>query len=275
MIKSRPVLSFVLLTYLISWLFWLPGLLAQAGVWVWDFDPSLYTFIGALGPLISVLLVSYIDEGVSRLKDRIHSIFQVRGKIWWIAGALVFPWLLVLLISLMISMGTGVFPSFGNRIIFSNTSIYLVYTILVLAALAEETGWRGYLQAEIQQIFHPLLATLFVTLIWLGWHLPTFWFYPISLNSFKQMGLLAIGPLLFSFIVQAIIYAWLWNRSRSVLAVGLLHAGFNLGSSFTSQEVAGLFILVWVLFAVVIAITSRGRLGTSQQPSPNNIIGRY
>ena len=121
--------------------------------------------------------------------------------------------------------------------------------------------WRGYAQPRFQETYHPFVAALILTLLWLGWHIPTFFFYPIPVELFQQLGLVAIFPTFFTFLMQGILYAWVMNRSGSVLAVALVHAGYNFGSSATTQEAGVLFVLGYMIFALMVAIVSRGRLG--------------
>jgi membrane protease YdiL (CAAX protease family) len=42
------------------------------------------------------------------------------------------------------------------------------------AGLAEEPGWRGYAQDELQRPWRPVMAMLVVGVAWAAWHLPLF-----------------------------------------------------------------------------------------------------
>src|SRR5947209_2951936 len=55
--------------------------------------------------------------------------------------------------------------------------------LIVLGALGEETGWRGYALPRLQQRFTPLTATVILSLLWYAWHLPLFTWSPTTARA--------------------------------------------------------------------------------------------
>ena len=259
--KKRPLLWYFILAYAISWLIWLPGLLSALGLMDFHFDPSAHTFLGAIGPILALVIVTAVNEGGDGVRKLFTETFRQKGRWAWLLGSLLVPLVLMGLAMLLLMLSTGSWQDISTRVVFPNLSLLLIFVILVLAAIGEDIGWRGYALTRFQETYHPFIATLILTVLWLGWHIPTFFFFPLPAELFQQMGLVAIFPTFFSFLIQGITYTWVMNRSGSVLAVALVHAGFNIGSSVATQETGGLVLLGFLIFALLVAIVSKARLG--------------
>lgn len=79
-----------------------------------------------------------------------------------------------------------------------------------------------------------------------------------------QYGALIIGAgvLFVSMFAQAVMYAWVYNGSGgSVLMPILMHASSNLYLGGFGTEVAGFFMLLFILAAVVVGIATKGKFG--------------
>lgn len=89
--------------------------------------------------------------------------------------------------------------------------------IAILAALGEELGWRGYLQATLPR---PATAPLWVAAVWFLWHLP---------------GMLAAGEwtwtslAVFAIVVAQLsyVFAWVLRSTGSVAACAVMHGSWN------------------------------------------------
>ncbi len=119
----------------------------------------------------------------------------------------------------------------------------------------EEPGWRGFAQPHLQRRLTPVRATLLVGVVWGLWHLPI-----------EPLAILVTVPLSF-------LYAWLLNRTGSVLLCILLHASITPAQdhliptpvTVTTHAVVGATL---VALAVAVVVLTRGRLGTtSRQPA--------
>jgi uncharacterized protein len=138
--------------------------------------------------------------------------------------------------------------------------------------LFEEFGWRGFLQARLQEVMPPWIAAICVGLMWAAWHAPLF-LIPWSSAS----------PLIYLLIVVGAtpLYAFAFNASGgAVLVAILMHAAFNASSRFldpflgdtpTHEHPSGELFIAFAFLAmgVLVVLLTRGRLkaGASQSTS--------
>jgi membrane protease YdiL (CAAX protease family) len=129
--------------------------------------------------------------------------------------------------------------------------------------LFEEFGWRGFLQARLQQVVPPWIAAVCVGVMWALWHAPLFLVHWSSAS-----------PLTFLFITigSSTLIAFAFNASGgAVLVAILMHAAFNASSQFLEpflgntptrvQPSAEVFIaLAFLTTAALIVLLTRGRL---------------
>ncbi|WP_211588817.1 CPBP family intramembrane glutamic endopeptidase [Allorhizocola rhizosphaerae] len=101
--------------------------------------------------------------------------------------------------------------------------LLLVSPIVLLPMYwGEEFGWRGHLQQRVSR--HPVRAALITGIIWAAWH------YPLAFTDYVHYDNLLLGLLTWTLtiVLQAIILAWLFYRSRTVWVPCLAHAGNNM-----------------------------------------------
>lgn len=219
--------SFFILTFVLSWLVWIPLLLAHFGIGPFHIPEETITLVRLLGvlmPALSALILSALAGGwreVVKLLGRL-AIWRV-GLSWWAAAVIVPPVMLV---------GTAaVFNLLGGNPPITVASLgsldaFIVYVVfLALATLGEEIGWRGVALPALQSNHSALQASAILGILWAAWHIP-FW---LLLESFTQYG---IGYLVLNvlFVVTGTFYiTWFFNHTRSslLLPVGF-HLSFNL-----------------------------------------------
>jgi len=110
--------------------------------------------------------------------------------------------------------------------------------ILLLAALLEEIGWRGYLQPILVRQFGVRRGIFLVGLVWSGYH------FAADLNGKSLLGtaFVSVAERLAFCLAFATVLGWLRLQSGSILPVALLHASNN--------------ILNWSIFAQRTAVTA-------------------
>lgn len=121
---------------------------------------------------------------------------------------------------------------------------------IVLYALLEELGWRGYLQGEIPAR-RPLWRYAAVGAVWYAWHLS--WVSSSSLVS-ELAGLAVL-------VAAAIGIGVVADRTRSVLAAAAIHTLGNmmglttdfrvLLSAHERLQIAGVCLLAWAVMLVL------------------------
>lgn len=231
LLTKKPLLSFFLLTYIISWGIWTPIVVnyyrnpfpisfAETPLYL-----ILLAFLGFFGPTFAALIMAGVEDGRKGIK-RLFS-----GWKRWQIGI---PWYLAILISqIVIELAAtwlyitvyDVSPEITWHAWYGVFPMFLQAAILG-GAIAEETGWRGYALPRLMNTKNALTSSILIGLIWGVWHLPISLIpganFPVPLN-----------PVLFGiFILNAtfisVVMTWLFNNSRgSILICYLYHALLN------------------------------------------------
>jgi membrane protease YdiL (CAAX protease family) len=90
-----------------------------------------------------------------------------------------------------------------------------------LAAVAEELAWSATVLGPLQSRFGALPAALIIGVIWAAWHV-------VPLTQAHQSMSWVLGQSL-STVAFRVVLVWLYNNTgRSVFAVSVCHASFNL-----------------------------------------------
>lgn len=272
-IRRRPLVWFFVLAYALSWIAWVPYVLSENGVGVWDFTfpggaaggqlggvlPGAY-----LGPITSALLIIGLTEGRAGLRTWRRRMTRFRVSVRWYL-------LVVLAVPLALAVGsmavTGDTPSVPSGAVLVAFLPGLVAQ-LITTGLAEEPGWREFAMPRMQSLVGPLKATGVVGVLWGCWHLPLFltewgggpdvsWTEPVEF---------VVSAVLFSAVMT-----WVFNASgESMPLVMLLHCGVNnsysvvwddLFPGITRQEAAHGFLVASFVGAVIAVVATRGRLG--------------
>ena len=252
----HPTLTFVALTYALSWTLW-------ALAWAIDAPldgprglAAIPFVLGGLGPPVAAWLL--VRRDVEARRRWVASILQWRVPLRYYLAALGLPILLFTVANVVVgaageSVEVGLLADRWPRYLAT-----FAFT-LVLGGALEEPGWRGYALPRLQQRFTPLAATALLGLAWGIWHVPIY------------------GPLGFVVpFVLAFFYTWLYNRTGSVLLCILLHASFTPAQDhllLLRDEVHGitdLAIGVAYLGGVLVLLAlTRGRLGAAPSTRPS------
>ncbi len=261
LIRKQPLVFFLLLTVLISWLPWYTG-----GEGIFVFGPSI-------AGVVTIALVAG-KEGLRQLMQRAFK-WKV-GLKWWLV-ALFLPALLTLIaLGINLLIGAAVPP-----LTFIKTQWYLlpVFFLITLVGgpLGEEFGWRGFALPHLQKNNSPWMASVFLGLMWGLWHIPQF-FNPNAVHS--ELGLARLPLYVLAEIGLATLMTWVYNKTKdSLLLGGLIYHnadnfwGVVLLTSTTMTGAMGgesagvdltfwtLSVIVTTLAALVLCITTKGKLG--------------
>ncbi len=93
--------------------------------------------------------------------------------------------------------------------------------MLPFVGIAEETGWRGFLQPSLEKRFPFPVAAALTSAIWAVWHFPT-WLMPTSNHYGDSLVGFIIHLFVWSFALAAI-----YKATKSVLACAAYHAFVN------------------------------------------------
>jgi uncharacterized protein len=222
----RP-LTFFVVTFLVSWLIWIPLVFSHFGVGPFHISEDLSALVRLLGvliPSITAILLTLISGKPKAVRDLLKPIRKWRvGWRWWVAAVLVQPALLVIsaLIYNMIQKDTPV----TAVSIDSASGLIISVLFLLLATLGEEIGWRGLALPALEQHHSAFKASIILGLLWASWHVP-FW---LLLDTFDQYGF-AYLALNYIFILLGTFYiTWFYNHGRfSLLLPVMFHITFNI-----------------------------------------------
>lgn len=238
--KTRTVVAFLTLTFAIGWLF--QGVAVMSGV---QNSGRGWLLASMSAPLLAALLVresrSLVWTGLKRAGLSFWPIALVSGwafsvlqqLLLWASGQGQWNSRMFELnadhsrieaikhLAMTLGVGPQRFAWFAVNLL---VSISLGSLILMVAAVGEEAGWRGFLQGALTQRFGLLKGTLLVGLIWGLWHLP------INLAGYNDarhpvLQALVIFPI--HTIAISFVLACLMKWSKSVWPAALAHAANN------------------------------------------------
>ena len=243
-VRRRPVAAFVVLTFALSWGFWL--------LWHLTSTPGLF-FLGGLGPMMAAAIVAW---QLHTLQPWLARVLRWRVSPWFYLFAFGFPVVLYGLSNVILAV-LGAQPELS--LLAERVPAYAATWVAVLfMGGLEEPGWRGFALPRLQQRYSPVRATLLLGVIWGLWHLPV-----------EPLAIVVTVPLAF-------FYTWLLNRTDSALLCVLLHASLtpaqdHLTLVADSPAVDLTIGLTLIAAAIGFVVATRGRLGLPDGGSGNDL----
>jgi membrane protease YdiL (CAAX protease family) len=207
-IRSRPVTSFLVLTFAISYIAGIPfnfvtsGMLAPGGLWA-TYLPRAVT---VLGPALAAIVVAWAGGGTLSLRRLLRSLSVPRRYLPWLAVIVAAGTLLAL----------GAFTLAGVPLsdlaaILRGASLPLGAHLVIQiasAGIGEELGWRGWLLPALARRRSFVAAAALTGVAWTLWHLPVFFSGATLALSF--LGLLS---------ALTVVQAWLWKQTAESVGV--------------------------------------------------------
>jgi membrane protease YdiL (CAAX protease family) len=248
-LKCHPLISFVGLAFGISWLIAsvmiarYHGLVASLGWW---------HYLAAWGPGLAAIIITAVTTGATGFKDLAKQVLRWRLRVtdYFLA---ISP-LLMLLCGLAVSyVVSGVVPdlaALGHVDYLGEVGIVGALIVWTLSfGLGEELGWRGFAQGKLEHRHSFLRSAVILGIIWALWYLPYFFYR----DTFIAMGLRMFPFYLLNIIPGAILLAWLYKRTQSILAVSVWHGLFDFGTAAALDEgnvatTMSVIVVVWALW---------------------------
>lgn len=263
--RSKPIVVFVALAYLISWLtFTLLVLNHRQLIFLFPDDAvharlqDVWHSLGALGPILAAwitLRLFYNKENRRQFRSG-YSVNRLSRKGWLLSFSPLLIFAVALVVSRIVQHEWFNFSGFfQNNNLMHPVNLLAWFLPILFYGFGEEGGWRGYALPALQARYSAFKATVILSVIWICWHIPSF-FYRYELKGMAYMGF-ALG-----IFAGAIWLTFLFNYTKgSILAVSLWHTTFNLVSMIGKDEVvlsATMSVLVMLLAAFVL-IRYRGK----------------
>ena len=251
--EKMNLVLFIVITFLISWLSWLPSVLVYFGI-IPSGPIQIMGQLAIFGPFIAAFALTLKNSGKVGAKALFISGWNVRFNKKWLV-VLFLP----ILISLIAFLTVSVIEPM-NRLQYATPVIMWIPNFIIFyfigGPFTEEYGWRGYALDRIQSRFNALFSSLILGLIWGLWHLPLFF-----ISGTVQENI-PIYEFLLVTVVLSVFYTWILNNNRdkdgklNVFLAIMFHAMSNFSSMILPYWVTGLGR--WILFIltaiVVIAI---------------------
>ena len=228
--RYRPVLFFTL-TYLFTWIFWIPAAFVQ------EDTGAVLMLAGLIAPaVVSTLFV--LLSGSEALKKDLK--VKLVG-LWKVKWSNVF--LAVGVFALLVAGSILLSPMFGQKLSqfaftedfsFAGVGIGSALFTILFASVIEEVGWKGYCEDSIGNYMNWFMESLIFGAIWSFWHFPL-----LFIRGTYQAGL-TVNPLyVVNFFVSGIplgyIITWVYLASdRSILACMIFHLFVN----FLQEKIA-------------------------------------
>ncbi len=260
-LDTRALVVFFVLAYALSWSWVIPLAaaheVARRGAGWPTHLPAL------LGPAIAAVAVTAWTMGRPGVRDLGARMARWRVPVrWWLAAVspLVF---LGLGLAAMAAAGQGL-PAAGEFGRFSGIpAIGLAGVLLVIfvAALGEETGWRGYALPQLQRRFSPLASSLILAVLWFAWHLPQF----LVIATYRDFPPAGYVGMFCGLACGAVVLTWLYNRSGgSILLVAVWHGLYNVVSGTQAATgilaaVVSTLIMIQAIVLIVLEMRARRR----------------
>ena len=275
LVKQRPLVSYFVLAYLLSWLLWVPLAIANSTSQVPE-ELFLLLFVGIWGPTVAGFIMTRVvdgKEGVSRLWARYRN---------WRVG---FQWYLVAFFAMpvLIAGGMAIYALQGNSIgQFEPRALPLALLMAIPAVLfgplGEEGGWRGFALPRLQDKYSAFWSSIILGIVHTCWHLPLFWLPGGTPIVDGDVTLVGVASFLSVVTIGTFVYTWVFNHTRgSMLIAVLLHLGVNTASDilfamFPSLPEAVQYHIQWELgnipgwIIVVLLLILFGADRLSRQP---------
>lgn len=232
--QRHPAIVFVVLTYIITTLGWLPSILKG---WTMMETPLPLSLLAGWGPTLAGFLLTGVLDGRTGVKALARRFVQKGvGMRWYAVATLSFVGLYGLAALLHLATGRpldfshlGVYewvPSAFSHV--NPLFLVLPFSLLVMVtggAMNEEFGWRGFLLPRLLERYSPLTASLMLAPLWFAWHLPQ-----TMLPGPTHTALL---PFLGQLTLTTILMTWLHGNARgSMLIAVLFHTAGNATDKF-------------------------------------------
>jgi uncharacterized protein len=180
---------------------------------------------------------------------------------------------LVLLVVPAVAIGLGVlFLGVPEDVPATLAAVFVAQLALTLVPnnWAEEGVWSGFVQARLQARHGPVVAAVIAGPLFALQHVS------LAVGNGPVLAVILLAGLAIVAIPYRFFTGWIWNRTGSLLLLGLVHAAGNAaapGAGFgdggvlrhlypADQTTVGVFhLLAFFLIGLVVVAATRGRLG--------------
>jgi membrane protease YdiL (CAAX protease family) len=289
LINQHPLVAYFVLAFAFMWIPVLPVTLSRnAGVGLLPYDlPDLLMNVLLVlttisGPTLAAVIVIGVTEGRTAVKQFFKRFIQWRVGLPWYLVAL-FICLIIWLLAYTAVVGLPLLVgAITHGSLLFTTFLPLVAFGMLIPAIDEEPGWRGFALPRLQQRYGPLWASVLLGTLHGLWHIPA-----VFTALYGPLALADLLPFILTAALATVLYTWVYNHTGgSILIAMLMHAASNASTGWlttllketqlvtpASGWVGYIVAHGWInviafgLAAVLVVVLTRGRLG--YQPDRN------
>ncbi|HWQ78942.1 MAG TPA: CPBP family intramembrane glutamic endopeptidase [Anaerovoracaceae bacterium] len=281
--KYRPH-AFFIYTFVFTWIFW--------GISIFDsiFYPdhlgfAIFLSLGLFVPsVVAVLMVRRSKSQVLKqdFKEKLIRMKRINFPNIF-AGSVAFA--LVIFLSILISLPFGgltdqfsFVAGFSFSIAGSPTLI-----LLILTAILEELGWKGYAEDAIADRTNWFNVSLIFGILWSLWHLPLVFIADTYHSMILEMNVWYAVNFYVSIIPASFFFTWIYLKSnRSIIPCIIVHFVFNILQEEVAmtQTTKCIETAVFCVLTAVIVLTNkemffgRSHIGNVMREITADVSGR-
>ena len=226
-IRDRPVTSFLLITFGVSYALGVPFNIAASSILESSSLAGIYVprVVTVIGPAVAAVAVALAAGGGTAVARLFRSLRLRVDDLWWVASAAVVSLVGAGAAFLLAGLPAGTLA----EAVTTRAPLLAAHVVIQVAVIGvgEELGWRGWLLPTLSAGRSLLAATALTGAIWAVWHLPIF-FYGLS------------TALSFTVLVASlsVVLSWLWHRTGGATGVIALTHGFVNAPFFFLEQLA-------------------------------------
>jgi len=237
LISDHQLSAYFVLTFVLSWLPVVPLTLSRnggVGLLPYDLPDGIMQALLVLtifsGPTLAAVVVTAASEGRASVKRFLKRFIQWRVGLRWYLVALLLM-LVIWLVAYTAVVGLGLLIGAATHWPLLFTSFLpLVAFGLLIPAIDEEPGWRGFALPRLQQRYGPLWASLILGALHGIWHIPA-----VFTTLYGPLPLAGLLPFILTAMFATVLYSWVYNRTNgSILLAMLMHAASNAAAGWLS-----------------------------------------
>ncbi len=255
--KEKFPFRFFVVTFLWSWLIWLPLVFAGFGIIPLGKESlkaitTPVSILAAFGPAVGAFVSLRTLKGKGSIGVYLKSFLSLNfgWKVWITSFAV---------LGISTAIAWYIPELFGeNRLsmLLPNIYIFPIYWLIMvfLGGGQEEIGWRGFILPFLEERFGRWYGSIILALVWACWHIPL-WFIPGTSQTYINFAgfiMLTLGYSLF--------YSWIMKSSGKRPLAGLIvHGSANafvpvFPVIIMTSGVVQVRFWIWVSLTLIIGI---------------------
>lgn len=272
--------KFYLLTLAVTWIFWIiAAVLSHLSANQADMYFAVamaFMFFGLMVPCVMALI--FVNCSGSKnlkqdYKEKLSGAFRINPKVL-LFGIAVFAAIIFASIGISLLFGEPADQfGFADGFSFSIGGMPTL-ALIIITALFEELGWRGYAEDSIAQYHSWFTESLIFGVLWGAWHLPLFF-----INGTYQSMILEMNPLyMINFFVSIMplgfVFTWIYvGNNRSIFACSIFHFVVNFLQELINMTQNTKCIETLVLYVVAVIIVLCNKDMFFEKRHIGNILG--